>query len=126
MSTAVARASGEAGETPLGTHGGAGPSALRARFSSTSNPLGFSHGLPAHPPEGEHGLARVADPAACEEALAISCVDRVLFATPQRGLAFGANWGDVYETTDDAQFWTRLDVTGVSAIRWRRPVGPHR
>ena len=46
----------------------------------------------------------------------ISCVDQVLFATPQRGFAFGASWGDVYETTDDGQVWSRLDITGVSAM----------
>ncbi len=46
----------------------------------------------------------------------ISCVDQVLFATPQRGFAFGASWGDVYETTDDGQVWSRLDVSGVSAM----------
>jgi len=43
-------------------------------------------------------------------------VDRVLFATPERGFAFGADWGDVYETSDGGQLWSRLDTTGVSAM----------
>jgi photosystem II stability/assembly factor-like uncharacterized protein len=43
-------------------------------------------------------------------------VDQVLFATPQRGFAFGASWGDAYETRDGGQVWNRLDVSGVSAM----------
>jgi photosystem II stability/assembly factor-like uncharacterized protein len=52
----------------------------------------------------------------CGQTPPISCVDRVLFATPQRGFAFGADGGDVYETTNGGQVWSRQDVTGVSAM----------
>ncbi len=52
----------------------------------------------------------------------ISCVDRVLFATPQRGFVFGADWGVVYATTDGGHDWSRLNITDVSAMALAREV----
>ncbi len=46
--------------------------------------------------------------------LALPCVDTVRFASPTRGYAFGANWGDVYMTSDGGTTWSCVPITGVA------------
>lgn len=48
--------------------------------------------------------------------LALPCVDTVRFASPARGFAFGANWGDVYMTNDGGTTWSRVPITDVGAM----------
>ena len=55
-------------------------------------------------------------PLGCSIDPSTPCVDRVLFATTQRGFAFAADWGDAYETTDGGEVWNELSVTDVSAM----------
>jgi hypothetical protein len=44
------------------------------------------------------------------------CVDTLLFATPDRGFAFGANWGDAFMTADGGNTWHALPVTDITAM----------
>jgi len=88
----------------------------------TNAPIPGSCVLLYHTTDGGASWSQVSSPPAsspaegCGYPPSIPCVDRVLFATPERGLAFGADWGDVYETSDGGQLWSRLDTTGVSAM----------
>ena len=48
--------------------------------------------------------------------LALPCVDSVRFSTPERGYAFGANWGDVYLTSNGGTTWSRAPINDVTAL----------
>jgi photosystem II stability/assembly factor-like uncharacterized protein len=44
------------------------------------------------------------------------CVNTLRFATPERGFAFGANWGDAFMTDNGGTTWSLLAVNDVTAM----------